>query len=76
MFALDPMDSVQKRSRTTCAGWLARFIGTDAIHAVSPVPHHSEIEQDSSAKLEYQSSDSLDWLFLSSEGGSEAEKPD
>ena len=65
MFALDPMNSVPKRSRTTCAGWLARFKGTGAIHAASPVPHHSEVEQDSSAKLEYQSSDSLDWLFLS-----------
>ena len=32
--ALDPIDRVQRKSRTTCVGWLARFKGTDAIHAV------------------------------------------
>ena len=31
--ALDPIDRVQPRSRTTCVGWLARFNGVATIHA-------------------------------------------
>ena len=57
--ALDPTDRVQPRSRTTCVGWLARFKGTDAIHAVCLVQDHPVAEvEESSDKLEYQSSDS------------------
>ena len=61
--ALDPIDSVQQRFRTTCVGSLARFKGTVAIHAVCIVPYNAadpllaEVE-DSSVKLECQSSDS------------------
>ena len=51
-------------------GWQGSMV-TDAIHAVCPVPHHVVVPtraepEDSSVKLEYQSSDSHDWLFLSS----------
>ena len=56
--ALDPIDRVQPRSRTTCVGWFARFKGADAIHAVCPVPYHPVVEvEESSVKLEYHSSD-------------------
>ena len=66
---LDPIDRVQQpRSRTTCDGWWARFKGTDAIHAVSALEQYhpvAEVEE-SSVKLENQSSDSQAWPYPSS----------
>ena len=61
--ALDPIDRVQPRSRTTCVGWLARSNWTDAIHAVCHAPCHAVVPfvaglEEASVFLEYQSSDS------------------
>ena len=51
---LDPIDCVQPTSRTTCVAWLARFTGTDVIHAVCHVPYHTDVEvEESSVKLEF-----------------------
>ena len=50
---LDPIDRVQPRSRTTCVGWLARFKGTDAIHAVCPVPYHGAVENKRNRQLSW-----------------------
>ena len=75
--ALDPVGRMQPRSRTTCVGWFARFNWIDAIHAVCFVPYHAVVQQEeSSKKLEYQSSDSQEWPCPSSLGVSEAESPD
>ena len=78
MADLVPIDRVQPRSRTTCVGWLARFKGADAIQAVCPVPYHAVVPRtaDEQEESSYQSSDSQDWLFLSSLSASEVEKPD
>ena len=59
--ALDPINRVQPRSRTTCVGWLDKFKGIAAIHAVT---------------LEYQSSDSQEWPYPSTLGDSGEESPD
>ena len=79
--ALDPIDRVQPRSRTTCVGWLARFNRTAAIHAVCFAPYHAVVPlvaefEEASVKLEYQSSDSQTWPYPFSPGVSEAESPD
>ena len=61
--ALDPIDRVQSRSRTTYVGWLDKFEGIATIHAVCLVPYHAVVPlvaelEESSVKFEYQSSDS------------------
>ena len=73
--ALDPIDRVQPRSRTTCVGWLARSNGTAATHAVCLAPYHAAVPlvaqlEEASVKLEYNRqiprNDKilLHWVFL------------
>ena len=57
------------------------FKGTDAIHAVCPVPYNAVVprrreQEDSLVKLENQSLCSQAWPYPSSLGVSEAESPD